>query len=200
MGVYPVSPVPFGKGIGSTLYIASYEPYHPYLEGHSANWFYLFQASLDDKEFDNTVEKIIFSDVAKPTHINNLYGVETYRTSPAYSGAEIMSQETLLWKSNTYIQKNLNALAPKTSEKNPLYFVWCENNLYGVIDTKAYLLWRGKDGNRLLLSLPEFQKPQYTSCVVSLGPISEDDYYKSPASPSWVLWTTIRGIVGSYVL
>lgn len=183
-GTYPVSTLPIGKGIGSTLYIASYEPYHPYLEEYGANWFYLFQAPLGKEEFDDTAEKIIFkSSVGTPTHMNILYSVETYRANLAYSGAEILSQETLLWKENTYIQKGLNALAPKTSEESPLYLVWCEGNLYGVIDKDAYLLWRGK-GGKLLLSLPEFQKPQHTPCVISLGPITEDDYYEAPASIS----------------
>lgn len=183
MGVYPVSPVPFGKGIGSTLYIASYEPYHPYLEGHKADWIYLFQAPLDQEEFDGTAEKIIFKG-RKSAHMNSIYCVETYRANPGSLGAEIISQETLLWRANTHIQKKVNALAPKTSEENPLYFVWCGGNLYGVIDTEAYLLWRGKNGSRWRLSLPEFEKPEYTPCVVNIGPISEDDYYEAPASPS----------------
>lgn len=183
MGAYPVSPVPFGKGIGSTLYIASYEPYHPYLERQSVNWFYLFQAPLPGKEFDDTAEKIIFSNVAS-TDIHTYYRVETYRANPAYIGAEIVSQEGLFSGKQEYIQKKLNDLAPKTSEETPLYFVWCGGNLYGVIDTEAYLLWRGKGGSRWRLSLPEFQKPEYTPRVVSLGPISEDDYYEPPASLS----------------
>jgi len=114
--IYPVSPVPVGKGIGSTLYIASYEPYHPYLEEHNADWFYLFQAPLNEEEFDSTAEKIIFKrSVGTPTHMNILYGVETFRINPAYaySGAEILSQETLLWKENTHVQIKIKCLGPQ---------------------------------------------------------------------------------------
>jgi hypothetical protein len=182
---YPVSPLPLGKGIGSTLYIASCEPYHSYLEGYDGEWYYLFQAPLEGENYDETVEKIIYQSSARQiTYMGTLYTTETYRVSPEHTGAELISQETLLWKENTYIQKKINALAPKTSEENPLYFVWCGGNLYGVIDQRAYLLWQGKDGKHFLLSLPEFQKTEHTLCVVEVGPITEDDYYEAPASPS----------------
>jgi hypothetical protein len=182
---YPVSPIPFGKGIGSTLYIASCEPYHPYLEGHDRAWYYLFQAPLEGEEFDETAEKLIYGWRGESrTHMNAIYTVETYRVSQKYTGAELISQESLLWKKDTHIQKKINALAPKTSEENPLYFVWCGGNLYGVIDQRAYLLWQGKDGKRFLISLPEFQKTEHTLCVVEVGPITEDDYYEAPDSPS----------------
>jgi len=74
-------------------------------------------------------------------------------------------------------------LAPKTSEERPLYLVWCGGDLYGVIEKDAYLLWRGK-GEKWLLSLPEFQKALHTPCIMSLGPITEDDYYEVPAAAS----------------
>lgn len=183
MRAYPVSPLPFGDGIGSTLYIASCEPYHPYLEGHSAGWFYLFQAPLNEKASDRTEEKLLYSSAATPVHVRNLYTVETYRADPAYPGAEIVSRETLLWKADTCMQKRLNALAPMTSEDHPLYLVWCGGNLYGVIGKGAYLLWHGKN-KPFLLSLPEFQKNWHTPCVVRLGPITEEDYYEAPDSPS----------------
>lgn len=183
MRTYPVSPLPSGNGVGSTLYIASCEPYHPYLEEHSAGWFYLFQAPLDEEGFDDTVEKLIYSSSAVPVHMRNIYTVETYRADPAYPGAEIVSREVLLWRAGTYTQKRLNALAPMTSENHPLYLVWCGGNLYGVIDDDAYLLWHGKD-KPFLLSLPEFQKDRHTPYVAGLGPITEADYAEAPDSPS----------------
>lgn len=185
-GAYPVSPVPPGKGIGSTLYIASCEPYHPYLEleqERGRDWVYLFQAPLEDEDFDETVEKIIFNGSARTTHMNRLYTTVTYRTDPVYPGAEILSEDTLLWKRDAHIQKKVNALASRTSQEEPLYFVWCGGNLYGVVGGNAYLLWRGP-GGKLLLSLPEFRKTEHTPCVVSRGPISEDDYYEPPSSAS----------------
>ena len=185
--VYPVTPVPLGKGIGSTLYIASCEPYSSYLElmMEKRNWIYLFQAPLEGENFDSTVEKIIFkSSTGEPTYQNNLYGTETFRVTPGLAGAEILAQDTLLWKSDTHIQKKLNALAPKTSEENPLYLVWCGGNLYGVVNQRAYFLWQGKDGAHFLLSLPEFQRTEHTPCVVSLGPITKGDYYEPPAIAS----------------
>jgi hypothetical protein len=179
---YPVSPIPSGKGIGSTLYIASCEAYHPYLETIDGAWYYLFQAPLAGEDFDETAEKVIYgwSDERR-THMNAVYKVETYRIDSAFTGAELLSKETL---ANTQIQKKVNALAPLTSEENPLYFVWCGGNLYGVVDQRAYLLWRGKDGKRLLLSLPEFSKTEHTLCVVDVGTITEDDYDQAPSSPS----------------
>ena len=185
--VYPVSPVPLGKGIGSTLYIASCEPYHPYLESETErgrDWVYLFQAPLAGEDFDETVEKILFNGPARnSTHMNRGYRTVTYRADPAYPGAVILSEDTLLWKRDTHIQKKVNALAPRTSEDTPLYFVWCGGSLYGVIGERAYLLWQGP-GGKLLLSLPEFRKTEHTPCVVSRGPISEDDYYEQPSSAS----------------
>ena len=186
-GAYPVSPVPLGKGIGSTLYIASCEPYHPYLElerERGRDWVYLFQAPLAGEDFDETVEKILFNGPARnSTHMNRGYRTVTYRADPAYPGAVILSEDTLVWKRNTHIQKKVNALAPKTSQEEPLYFVWCGGSLYGVIGERAYLLWQGP-GGKLLLSLPEFRKTEHTPCVVSRGPISEDDYYEQPSSAS----------------
>lgn len=183
--VYPVTPVPLGKGIGSTLYIASCESYHPYLEEHEHNWIYLFQAPLEGEDFDPAVEKIIFkSSAGGPTRHNILYGTETFRTNPELPGLTLLAQDTLLWKSDTNIQEKLNALAPRTSEDNPLYLVWCGGNLYGVIGQRAYFLWQGKDGKRFLLNLPEFQKTEHTPRVVTLGPIAEDDYYDPPATAS----------------
>ena len=186
-GAYPVSPVPPGRGIGSTLYIASCEPYHPYLElerERGRDWVYLVQAPLEGEDFDETVEKILFNGPARnSTHMNRGYRTVTYRADPAYPGAVILSEDTLVWKRNTHIQKKVNALAPKTSQENPLYFVWCGGNLYGVIGERAYLLWQGP-GGKLLLSLPEFRKTEHTPCVVSRGPISEDDYYEQPSSAS----------------
>ena len=186
-GAYPVSPVPPGRGIGSTLYIASCEPYHPYLEleqERGRDWVYLFQAPLAGEDFDETVEKILFNGPARnSTHMNRGYRTVTYRADPAYPGAVILSEDTLVWKRNTHIQKKVNALAPKTSQEEPLYFVWCGGSLYGVIGERAYLLWQGP-GGKLLLSLPEFRKTEHTPCVVSRGPISEDDYYEQPSSAS----------------
>lgn len=186
-GAYPVSPVPPRKGIGSTLYIASCEPYHPYLESETErgrDWVYLFQAPLEGEDFDETVEKILFNGPARnSTHMNRSYRAVTYRADPAYPGAVILSEDTLVWKRNTHIQKKVNALAPKTSQENPLYFVWCGGNLYGVIGERAYLLWQGP-GGKPLLSLPEFRKTEHTPCVVRRGPISEDDYYEAPSTAS----------------
>ena len=186
-GAYPLSPVPPGRGIGSTLYIASCEPYHPYLElkqERGRDWVYLFQAPLAGEDVDETVEKILFNGPARnSTHMNRGYRTVTYRADPAYPGAVILSEDTLVWKRNTHIQKKVNALAPKTSQEEPLYFVWCGGNLYGVIGERAYLLWQGP-GGKLLLSLPEFRKTEHTPCVVSRGPISEDDYYEQPSSAS----------------
>ncbi|NBI09174.1 hypothetical protein D1641_03955 [Colidextribacter sp. OB.20] len=185
--VYPVTPVPLGKGVGSTLYIASCEPYSSYLElmMEQRHWIYLFQAPLEGEDFDPTIEMTIFkSSAGGPTYQNILYGTETFRVTPGLAGAELLAQDTLLWRSDTHIQKKLNALAPQTSEENPLYLVWCGGNLYGVIDRRAYFLWQGKEGKHFLLSLPEFRRTDHTSCVVTLGPITEDDYYEYPATAS----------------
>ena len=179
---YPVSPLPLGKGIGSSIYIVSMEPYHPYLEQQGDHWYYLFQAPLKDEAFDAAVEMIIFK---SGTHMNSLYQVESFRADPAFPGASVLSpKKALLWKSNDRTQRKVNALASKTSEEHPLYFVWCGGNLYGVIDENAYLLHRGKEGKKFLLSLPEFHDPGYATCIKTLGPITEDDYYEAPPTPS----------------
>lgn len=183
---YLVFPIPARDGVGYALYLASCEPYHPYLEEHDHDWIYLFQAPLDGEAYDETVEKIIFEASAhdSATHMDILYSTETFRAKPEYRGATIFEQETLLWREDTYIQKGLNALAPKTSKDDPLYMVWCGGNLYGVVGERAYLLFLGKDGRKDITSVPEFEKTQHTPCVRALGPITEDDYYEAPASPS----------------
>lgn len=189
--VYPVSPVPPEKGIGHTLYIASCEAddnYLPYVAQAHEIWVYLFQAPLEGEEFDPLVEKVAYRGSSpSPTYMDSLYTVETYRTDPRYPGVELMSkaslfEDSLTGKKNPEIQKKLNALAPETSETDPLYLVWCGGSLYAVVHRgasrqQAYLLCRGAD-SQILFSLPEIYQPQHTPRVVALGPITEEDYIK----------------------